>query len=69
MTKIANSLVSSLIPGLIILATLVLGIVHQSKTIPVPDPESKDSTYYPLDDMVMCLADVSVTRIDRVKRQ
>ena len=61
MTEIANRLVFAPIPGCIILATLALGIVHQGKTVPVSNPESKNSKYYPLDNMVMCLADVSVS--------
>jgi hypothetical protein len=61
LSEIANTLVFTLIPGLIILATMALGIVHQSKTVPTPDLESNDSKHYPLDPMVMCLADVSVS--------
>jgi hypothetical protein len=64
-TRIANALVFTLIPGFIILATLVLGIVRQSKTVPAPDRQSKNSKLYPSDDLIMCLADVSVSRIDR----
>ena len=60
-TEIANTFVFTLIPGFIILATLVLGMVHQGKTVPASNPETKDSKYYPLDYMVMCLADVSVS--------
>jgi hypothetical protein len=59
--EIANTLVFTLVPSAIIFATLVLGIVHQRKTAPTPNPESNDSKHYPLDHMVMCLADVSAS--------
>lgn len=60
-TEIAKTVVFSLIPGCIILATLVFGIVHQGKSVSAPDFRSSGSRYDPLDDMVMCLADVSVS--------
>ena len=59
--RIANAFVFTFIPGAIMLATLVLGIVHQGKAVPVIDQKSDNSTYYPPDDMIMCLADVSVS--------
>lgn len=59
--RIANTFVFTLIPGAIMLATLVLGIIHQGKTVPSSNAKSENSICHPLDDMIMCLADVSAS--------
>jgi hypothetical protein len=60
--EVVSVLAFTLVPGAIILGTMVFGLVHQRRTPPVPDPDPYESRLYRLDPMVMCLADVTVSK-------
>jgi hypothetical protein len=59
--EVVNMLAFTLVPGVIILGTMVFGLIHQRKPLPENEPNPHDARLYRLDPMVMCLADVSVS--------
>lgn len=58
---IVSTLAFTLVPGMIILGTMVFGLLHQRKPEPTTEPNPYDARLYRLDPMIMCLADVSVS--------
>jgi hypothetical protein len=60
-SEVISTLAFTLVPGIIILGTMVFGLVHQRKPHPATEPNPYDARLYRLDPMVMCLADVSVS--------
>lgn len=59
--EVASVLAFTLVPGVIILGTMVFGLLHQRKPAPENEPNPHDARIYRLDPMVMCLADISVS--------
>jgi hypothetical protein len=60
-SEVISTLAFTLVPGVIILGTMVFGLVHQRKAPPATEPNPYDARLYRPDPMVMCLADVSVS--------
>ena len=59
--EVVHVLAFTLVPGVIILGTMVFGLLHQRKPAPDNEPSPYDARLYRLDPMIMCLADVSVS--------